>query len=67
MDNEKTMNLNELVSVEDFSTLNMNELMRIEGGADTVLICEGTTMCSGGGGVTCINAPSISCSGASVV
>jgi bacteriocin-like protein len=49
---EKTMNLNELVSSEDFSTLNVNELMEVEGGADLSGYCSGTPMCDSGA-ITC--------------
>jgi hypothetical protein len=61
----KLINLNELVSSEDFSVLDVNELMRVEGGADfSVLACENTTLCSGGGGITCSGGTSaITCNG----
>lgn len=63
---KKTINLNELISSKDFSTLDVVDLMKIEGGKDSLQICEGTSMCSGGGGITCLNSPSFGCNGSSL-
>jgi hypothetical protein len=52
MNNEKTMNLNEFMSAEDFSTLNVDELMEVEGGVDLTDYCSGAPMCSSGA-ITC--------------
>jgi hypothetical protein len=64
----KLINLNELISFEDFSLLDVNELLKVEGGADfSVLACENAALCSGGGGITCSGAPAISCNGSSMI
>lgn len=64
----ESINLNELVSTEDFSTLNVNELMEVEGGADTsVFACENTTLCSGTGGISCSNTSAITCNGSPAI
>lgn len=64
---KKSINLNELVSTDDFSALNVNELMQVEGGVmDSLTGCSGS-VCSGGGGITCSATSAITCNGAAAI